>query len=162
MNEKPESVANLLERERELVIREWLRRVNLLPVFTYVSISDEDRVFHLPKLFDDLACRLRLPEGAHLPISDAANAHGRTRRAQGYSAAMLVEESRLFEVVIFQTLHRLRDELDLDQLLLDVIVIADEANLQLMQAVRCCCETQIAASWLPPWLFRPRSGDEIV
>src|SRR5450432_1726188 len=133
MNEKPESVANILDREREHVIKEWLRRVSLVPVLTSVPISDKDRVSHLPKLFHDVACRLRLPEGARLPISEAASNHGRRRRAQGYSAAMLVEESRLLEVVTFQTLHRHRGELDLDQLLLDVMVIADEADLQLIQ-----------------------------
>jgi hypothetical protein len=48
---------------------------------------------------------------------------------------MLVEESRLFQVVTFETLHRHQGELDKDQLLLDVVVIADEVDLQLMQAV---------------------------
>jgi hypothetical protein len=56
---------------------------------------------------------------------------------------MLVEESRLFQVVTFQTLHRHQGELDQDQLLLDIVVIADEVDLQLMQAVRCF-ETQRA------------------
>jgi hypothetical protein len=50
---------------------------------------------------------------------------------------MLVEESRLFQVVTFQTLHRHRGELDQKQLLLDVALIADEVDLQLMQAVSC-------------------------
>ena len=48
---------------------------------------------------------------------------------------MLVEESRLFQVVTFQTLHRHQGELDRDQLLLDIVVIADEVDLQLTQAV---------------------------
>ena len=92
---------------------------------------------HLPNLFHDLACRLRLPKDAHLPLSPAATAHGQARRLQGYTPAMLVEESRLFQVVTFQTLHRHQGELDQDQVLLDVMVIADEVDLQLMQAVRC-------------------------
>jgi hypothetical protein len=50
---------------------------------------------------------------------------------------MLVEESRLFQVVTFQTLHLHQGELDHDQLLADVAVIADEVDLQLTQAVRC-------------------------
>jgi uncharacterized alpha-E superfamily protein len=50
---------------------------------------------------------------------------------------MLVEESRLLQVVTFQTLHRHRGELDQNQMLLDVVTIADEVDLQLMQAVRC-------------------------
>jgi len=65
-------------------------------------------VLHLPKLFHDLVCRLRLAKDAHLPKSTAATEHGQRRRNQGYSPAMLVEESRLFQVVTFQTLHRHR------------------------------------------------------
>jgi hypothetical protein len=142
MTKKPKSVATILERELEPTIKEWLRRVNLLPELTHVPLSDDDRTVHLPKLLHDLACRLRLAKDAHLPISTAATAHGQTRRAQGYSASMLIEESRVFQVVTFQTLHLHQGELDQDQLLLDVMVIADEVDLQLMQAARCW-ETQL-------------------
>jgi len=137
MKKKPKSVGTILEREGETAIKEWLRRVNLLPELTCISLSDGDRTLHLPKLYQDLACRLRLAKNAYLPISTDATEHGQTRRYQGYSAAMLVEESRLFQVVTFQTLHRHRGELDQTRLLLDVALIADEVDLQLMQAVRC-------------------------
>jgi hypothetical protein len=56
---------------------------------------------------------------------------------------MLVEESRLFEVLTFQTLHLHQGELDQEQLLSAIMVIADEADLQLGQAVRCW-ETPLA------------------
>jgi hypothetical protein len=108
MTEKPKSVATILERELASTIKEWLRRVNLLPVPAHIPLDDEDRVLHLPKLFHDLVCRLRLAKDAHLPKSTAATEHGQRRRNQGYSPAMLVEESRLFQVVTFQTLHRHR------------------------------------------------------
>jgi hypothetical protein len=137
LKKKPTSVATVLERELETTINEWLRRVNLLSELTCLPLSDKDRTLHLPNLFRDLASRLRLAQGAHLPISHTATAHGQARRLQGYSPAMLVEESRLFQVVTFQTLHLHRGELDQNRLLLDVAVIADEVDWQLMQAVRC-------------------------
>ena len=56
-------------------------------------------------------------------MSTVAAARGQMRRDRGYSPAMLVEESRLFQVVTFQTLHRRQGELDQDQVLLDVMVI---------------------------------------
>jgi hypothetical protein len=117
--------------------------VNLLPALTHIPLSDDDRTLHLAKLYHDVACRLRLAKGVHLPISTAATEHGQTRRHQGYSPGMVIEESRLFQVVTFQTLHLHRGELDQDRLLLDVMVIADEVDLQLMQAVSCW-ETQPA------------------
>ena len=134
---KPNSVATILEREIEPTIKEWLRRVNLLPELTCIPLSDGGRSAHLPKLFHDLACRLRLVKDIRLLTSIAATAHGQRRRLQGYSPAMLVEESRLFEVVTFQTLHLHQGELDQGQVFSAVMIIADEADFQLGQAVRC-------------------------
>jgi hypothetical protein len=45
-------------------------------------------------------------------ISAAAAAHGQVRHAQGYSAFMLIEESRVFQVATFGTLHLHHSELD--------------------------------------------------
>jgi hypothetical protein len=138
MKEKSElgSVAAILERELEPIIKEWLRRVNLVSALTDIPLSDADRTGHLPKIYSDLISRLRLPQNADLPISAAAAAHGLRRREQGYSPAMLVEESRIFQVVTFGMLHLHQNELDQRRLLLDVVVIADEADAQLMGAVR--------------------------
>jgi hypothetical protein len=141
MKKEPKSVATILEREVQPAIKEWLRRVNLLGALTCIPLNDDDRSQHLPKLFHDLVCRLRLAKDAHLPVSTAATAHGQARRLQGYSPAMLVEESRLFQVVTFQTLHLNQSELEQSQVLGDIVIIADEVDLQLMQAVRCW-ETQ--------------------
>jgi hypothetical protein len=137
MKKNLQSVATLLDREIDSTIKEWLRRVSLLPELTQIALSDEDRSRHLPQLFHDLACRLRLAKDVPLLASSAATEHGQRRRLQGYSPAMLVEESRLFQVVTFQTLHRHHGELDQNQTLLDVVTIADEVDRQLMQAVSC-------------------------
>jgi hypothetical protein len=140
------SVADILERELEPTIKEWLRRVNLVPELTDIPLSDADRTAHLPQLYCDLISRLRLPKDAHSDISAAAAAHGEIRRAQGYSAAMLVEESRTFQVATFGTLHLHRSELDQEQVLLDVIVIADEADAQLMETVRGLIGAKLAGA----------------
>jgi hypothetical protein len=137
MTKQPNSVAAMLEREIGPIIKEWLRRVNLLPELTAIPLSDGGRSAHLPKLFHDLACRLRLFKDIRPLASIAATAHGQWRRLQGYSPAMLVDESRLFEIVTFQTLHLHQGELDQGQVLPAVIIIADEVDFQLGQAVRC-------------------------
>ena len=130
------SVADILERELAPMIKEWLRRVNLVSELSDIRLSDSDRCAHLPRLFNDLVSRLRLAGSDNLPVSDAAAAHGNIRREQGYSAAMLIEESRIFQVTTFGTLHLHHKELDQNQLLLDVVTIADEADTQLMESVR--------------------------
>lgn len=140
------SVADILERELETTIKEWLRRVNLIPELTDIPLSDADRTGHLPKLYYDLISRLRLAKDADRPVSAAAAAHGQLRREQGYSASMLIEESRVFQVVTFGALHLHRSELDRDQVFLDVMVIADEVDAQLMETVRSLTTEKVAES----------------
>jgi hypothetical protein len=130
------SVADILEREIEPTIKEWLRQVNLIPELTNIPLSDADRTGHLPKLYLDLIYRLRLAKNVPRPTSVAAAAHGQIRREQGYSACMLIEESRLFQVATFGALHLHQIELDQNQVLVDVMVIADEVDAQLTEAVR--------------------------
>jgi hypothetical protein len=73
-------------------------------------------------------------------------AHRQIRREQGYSAAMLVEASWAFEVPTFGILHLHQSELDQNQVLLDLLVIADEADAQLAEAVRSLLGTKLAQS----------------
>jgi hypothetical protein len=64
---KTANVAEVLERELEPTITEWLRRVNLVPELTAITLSDADRTGHLPKLYSDLISRLRLVEDSSSP-----------------------------------------------------------------------------------------------
>jgi CheY-like chemotaxis protein len=102
-----ESVAGILEREAQATINDWLLRVELVPQIITVPMGFEERCAHLPQLFRDLVSRLRhpLPLGTRALVSPAAAAHGQLRRKQGYTAAMIVEESRMLQVSIFQTLQ---------------------------------------------------------
>ena len=133
---KLESVATILDREMDSTIKEWTRQVSMAPSLTKCLLSDADRARHLPKLFDDLLSRLRGIRNTNSPVSIAANLHGRLRFTQGYSADMLVEESRILEVSTFNTLHLHQSELNQTQALPDVLIIADEADRQLEETVR--------------------------
>ena len=130
------SVAVILKREFDSTIKEWLRHVKLVPSLVAVPLSDAERAVHLPKLFEDVLNRLRLARGAEPLHSTNAFAHGKLRFSQGYSVPMLVEESRIFQVTSFGTLHRHQNELDQNRVLSDVIIIADEADRQLTETVR--------------------------
>ena len=139
-------MAVILERELASTIKEWLKLVKMVSDLTNIPLSDSDRTGHLAKLFGDLLCRLRLPRDAEPPVSITASAHGRLRFAQGYSASMLVEESRIFQVTTFGTLQLHKSELDQNQVLLDVMIIADEADRQLTETVRSFMTVQQAAA----------------
>jgi hypothetical protein len=128
-----ESVADILERELDALIRDWLSRVDQEPDLTCIPLSFKERTGHLPQLLRDVIARLRLDAGTKAPISVAASIHGDLRRKQGYSVAMAVEESRLLQVTIFSTLHKDVTRLNFKTLLLDIVTIADEVDAQLKQ-----------------------------
>jgi Response regulator receiver domain len=132
-----ESIANILEHETQSTIQDWLLRVELEPIITAVPMGFEERCDHLPALFRDLIHRLRhpLPLGSKALVSDAAAEHGLARRKQGYSPAMMVEESRMLQVSVFQTLQNNLHKVDFSQLLVGVMAIADEVDSQLAQAM---------------------------
>jgi RsbT co-antagonist protein rsbRD N-terminal domain len=127
------SVADILETQLELVIQEWLSRVEKEPELTAIRLNYEERTGHLPQLLHDVIRRLRMDEGTKAPISEAAAHHGDLRSEQGYTVAMAVEESRLLQVSIFSTLHRSQDHLQFSMVLPAVVTIADEVDAQLKQ-----------------------------
>jgi hypothetical protein len=96
-----ESVADIIEREHQNVIVDWLARVEEEPDLRSIPLSFEDHKGHLPQLLHDIIARLRLDAGTKAPISKSAASHGDLRRKQGYTVAMAAQESRLLQVTIF-------------------------------------------------------------
>jgi DNA-binding response OmpR family regulator len=135
MRLKPESVASILEREIDTTIQNWLNIVDKDAELICIPLSRIERTGHLPKLLMDLIIRLRLDSGLPAPISIAAREHGAMRLKQGYTATMVVEESRILQVSIFSTLQRNLCGVDFSRLLLDVVTIADEVDSQLKRAM---------------------------
>ncbi len=132
-----ENVATILERESKTTVEDWYKRAERDPSVMTVQLERSDRCAHLPAVFRDLVYRLRhpLPLGTHALVSANAAEHGRIRCRQGYTAAMLVEESRMLQVSIFQTLQNNLQTVDFSLLLVDVMAIADEVDSQLAQAM---------------------------
>ena len=134
-----ESVGAILIRCKSSLLQNWLARTRKTPQLNHLHLSDEERTGYLPKLVDDLVERLQQPK---LPDQDgdslsspAATEHGKLRRQQGYSPAMLIHESRILQVTIFGSLHENLSSLDFNLLLPDVMIIADEVDSQLTQTM---------------------------
>jgi CheY-like chemotaxis protein len=132
-----ESVATILESSIQSTVDAWFERVKRSEKLTAVSMSREQRVGHIPKILTDLVNRLRSFKslGSSELVSVVAKEHGRFRRQQGYSAAMLVEESRVLQVSIFETLQKNLACIDFSIVLNSVMSIADEVDWQLSQAM---------------------------
>ncbi len=134
-----ERVAGILQRSTGIIVEDWLARVKQNMQLTRIVLNDQERTGYLPKLIDDLIVRLRSPhitveEGDSID-SPAAVAHGKLRRSQGYTSAMLVQDSRILQVTLFGTLQKNLGALDFSLLLPDVMTIADEVDSQLTQAM---------------------------
>ena len=134
-----ERVARILQRCAGLIVEDWLTRVKKNTELSRVALSDQERMGYLPKLIGDLIVRLKSP---HITVQEgdsigsaAAVAHGKLRRSQGYTSAMLVQDSRILQVTLFGTLQKNLGALDFSLLLPDVMTIADEVDSQLTQAM---------------------------
>ena len=139
-----ESVATILERTSAATIQDWFRDTEAAERLKPVALSFELRTAHLPRLFLDLIKRLHsfIPLGTRELVSTSAHEHGTLRRQQGYTASMMVEESRMLQVNIFRSLQENLMNIDFSVLLIGVMTIADEVDSQLSQAM----ESYIAES----------------
>jgi hypothetical protein len=135
-----ESVSAILQRCAEVVVTNWLARAKRAPELNHLVLKDEERTGHLPKLIGDLVHRLNRPvtgspQDSDAIFSSAAVLHGELRYGQGYSPEMLVHESRILQVTLFETLKDNMNALDFSLLLPDVMTIADEVDAQLTQTM---------------------------
>ena len=133
-----ETVASILERETTSTIRAWHDRLEKEPWLMSIPMTCDQRCAHLPILFRDVILRLRSdqPIGTMALSPTGAAEHGANRLRQGYTAAMLVEESRMLQVSIFETLQKNLAFIDYTVVLLGVMTIADEVDSQLSMAMR--------------------------
>jgi DNA-binding response OmpR family regulator len=134
-----ERVAAILQRCTSGIVENWLVRVKKNKELNLVSLTDKERTGYLPKLIEDLIIRLREPntpgEESDSVCSTAAAAHGKMRKLQGYTPGMLVHDSRILQVTLFEMLQSNLSALDFSLLLPDVMTIADEVDSQLTQAM---------------------------
>jgi ActR/RegA family two-component response regulator len=132
-----EDVASILERDAEITIQRWLSRVEQVRELTSVLLPTKDRIEYLPDLMRSITARLRAARtwDAADRASLSAVAHGQLRYRQGYTAPLIVQESRILQVSIFETIERNLGTLDFTSVLPDVMIIADEADSQLTQSI---------------------------
>lgn len=132
-----ESVASILERDLPITIQRWLFRVEKVEQLKSLPLTDQERCDHLPEMMSDIAARLRKARVIEAIASPSAAAlkHGRTRCHQGYTAPQMVEESRILQVCIFETIQRNLASVDFSLVLPDIMLIADEVDAQLTQSI---------------------------
>jgi CheY-like chemotaxis protein len=132
-----EGAAAILERDAPILIERWLERVEGAEALAALPIPAKERSAYLPAMIGSIVARLRGTrdiEAVDCP-SAAATAHGQSRYRQGYTAPLIVQESRLLQVSIFETIQRNLSTVDFTAVLPDIMIIADEVDSQLKQAI---------------------------
>ena len=134
-----ERVGAILRRCVPSIVEGWLSRAKQSTELNCLTLSDNERTGHLPKLVEDLTRRLSkgtaVIKESDASDSPSAETHGALRYLQGYTPSMLVHESRILQVTIFGTLQSNLNHLDFSLLLPDVMTIADEVDSQLTQTM---------------------------
>jgi DNA-binding response OmpR family regulator len=133
-----ESIATVLEREREAIAVAWTRKMLAAGSFAGSGLTMEQQTAHLPEMLTEILYRLRYPQplGLMTLFSMASLQHGARRRRQGMRSPVLVEEARALQVALFEAIGRNVDGIDLGQLPGTLEAIADEVNAQLLQALQ--------------------------
>jgi hypothetical protein len=132
-----ESVASILERDGTITMQRWLSRVGEITELTSLPLTADERTDHIPDIIKNIVARLRkirVLEAIANP-SPAAVAHGQVRYRQHYTAPLIVQESRILQVCIFETIQRNLGTVDFALVLPDIMLIADEVDSQLAQSI---------------------------
>jgi len=94
-----------LQRCTSDIVEDWLRRVKKNKPLNHVVLSDKQRTGYLPNLLEDLIVRLRASnvagEESGSVCSAAATAHGKMRKELGYTPGMLVHDSHMLPVTLW-------------------------------------------------------------
>jgi hypothetical protein len=131
-----ERVPDIIKRNRDQLVSQWLQRVNANPELVTVSLSDAERRDHVPELLNEAiahACGDPIAEEDRL---NAAEQHGTLRYHQGYSVAMLILEAQLLQDVIAECIRDHVFAIDLSQLIPDIVKIADTISAELRESSR--------------------------
>jgi hypothetical protein len=102
-----------------------------------IQPSERARIDHLPGLLRQLVNRL--DKSSHVndkQETESARVRGRTRRQQGYSVLMIVEEARVLYRVIAATLHANLLDMDVSFIIPDLEQISDNLNAMLAESLR--------------------------
>lgn len=129
--------AEVIRENENEIIDVWMNEVDSDPDFMAIPMSRKERLDHLPGLLKELVRRLESDDtGADPESARRAAAHGRKRRDQGYSATLVVQESRLFYRAVANRLQQNLLELDISTVIPDLIRISEVLNEMLQESIR--------------------------
>jgi hypothetical protein len=115
------------------------------PRLSALPLSDKDREDHLTKVVRGLAECLESEATEHTSKSlKAAAKHGETRRRQGYSPILLVDDVRVLGTAIYSFVQENLLNLNMSNLILDLCRVNDSLEAQLQEALQALLSADVA------------------
>ena len=130
-------VCEVLRDNKKQIIAAWYELVMQDPDLAAIKLTRADRIDHLPIIIEGIADRIENhPEEASAEAMKAAAKHGGVRFRQGYSITQMVQEARLLQRVISQTLQSHLLVIDISMLIPDMVAIGEALASQLEESIR--------------------------
>ena len=133
---KGKRAATVIRENTPEIIEKYSREIDLDPRFAQLNLPQNAKVDHVPWLLRLLVDRLD-----QKPVNDkqelnSAGIHGKTRREQGYSVPMLVDEALILYSLVADTLQSNLLDMDISSIIPDLVQISATANKMLNEAIR--------------------------
>ena len=130
-------VSDVLRDNKQQIVDAWYKLVMAEKDLAAIKLSRPERVDHIPTILDGIARRVENhPEEPEPEALKAAANHGVTRFDQGYSIPQIVQEERLLQRVISNTLQAHLLVIDISTLIPDMVTIGDALASQLEESIR--------------------------
>ena len=134
-------LADIVEGNKDSIIRNWLGEVKKDPELSAVKMSDSDRTDHVPRLMDEALSRAR---GVEMTVEDlrVAALHGEIRRKQGYSIPLLIREAKILQTVIGNCVQENLLGVVLSNLIPDMVYITETIETEREASVRAYTKSE--------------------
>jgi two-component system, response regulator RegA len=143
----PGKHASTLIRENvQAIVDKWAKETEGDEELKKLRLARISRIDHLPALLRQLANRLDTPDISGTDEMESARAHGKERRRQGYSVPLIVAETRILYKVIADVVQTHLAEMDISSIVPDLIMISDNLNAMLVEALRSFLSVETAAA----------------
>ena len=143
LNRQPRRISSLkrvpviLRENQGMIMQQWLDDILASAEITPSRLSKARWVEDFPKLFAAIVETSEMRESQlRQESANLAYARGERRRSEGFSAAMLAEETRLGLRAIGLTVQNHLLEIDVSQLIPDLLAVADSLSLLLRESLR--------------------------
>jgi ActR/RegA family two-component response regulator len=128
--------ATVIRENTPEIIEKYSRKIDLDPRFAQLKLPTKAKVDHVPWLLRLLVDRLDQKLINDKPELESAVIHGRTRREQGYSVPMLVDEALILYCLVSDTLQSNLLDMDMSSIIPDLVEISTTANKMLNESIR--------------------------